>query len=418
MSFVENFRTSPPTRQALLVGAAAVLLSVVLIAAYLVFFNRPYGVLFSNLRTLDAATITADLDKKKIPYRLADQGETILVPRDLVDSTRLAIAGEDLPLKGEVGFELFNKSDMGLTEFAQRINYQRALQGELARTIMTMAPIDTARVHLTLAEPTVFRDDRRPSKASVTVLTRPGWKLPGDTVVGIQRLVAASVPDLAPGDVVVLDGDGKAVGGDAPISPAPASPQAQERSAIEQYYAARLEQALGAVFPGRTQVNVQARADPNPAAIDGASAALDAWTPKARSFPLAVSIAFPAPPSVEVQSQVRALAAQAIDLDPAKGDSLTLATSVAAADGTAPARTQFAPATGAPPPATVAPRPQALPLWGILLFIAAVAAVGAITFWASRRTAPRRLNERERTAFAQRLRALIDEGEEHAAPSV
>ena len=138
MSFVDQFRSSSPSRQALVVAIIVAVLTLALAAAYFFVLRKPYGVLFSGLRQADAATIVADLDKKKTPYRLADGGSTILIPRDVVDSTRLAIAGEDLPLKGTVGFELFNKSDMGLTEFAQRINYQRALQGELARTIMTL----------------------------------------------------------------------------------------------------------------------------------------------------------------------------------------------------------------------------------------------------------------------------------------
>jgi flagellar M-ring protein FliF len=418
MSFLENLRSYSPVRQILLAAGAAVVIGALLVATYFVVFNHPYAVLYANLRTADAAAITAELDKKKIAYRLEDGGATILAPADQVDGIRLVIANEDLPIKDAVGFELFNKSDMGLTEFAQRINYQRALQGELARTIMTMASVDTARVHLTLADPTVFRDDRRPSKASVEVVARPGARLAAETVSGIQRLIAASVPDLAADDVVVLDGDGKPVSGDPP-APAPASPQAQVQQAIEQYYAAHLQQALAAVFPGRTEVSVEARAEPSPSSIDGADAALAAWTPADRRLPLTVAISFPSPPTAEVQAQVRALAAQAIGLDPTKGDSLTLATSAATADQPAAvAAPAVRPALTATAPAAPRQGGGGLNALWVVLGGLVVLLLGAAGYLAFRRAGqwPRRLSERQRSEFASKFRTLLDEREEHATP--
>src|SRR5262249_5495561 len=144
-----------------------------------------------------------------------DGGATIRVPRDLVAKTRVGIANQDLPLKGTIGFELFSKSDLGLTEQAQRINYQRALQGELARTIMGMDSVDFAPVHLAIPEPTYSPGAGRPPRAAVSVQTRPGRQLSADTVRGIQRLVAATVPDLNVADVVVLDQAGRVVSGDS-----------------------------------------------------------------------------------------------------------------------------------------------------------------------------------------------------------
>lgn len=238
MSLVESFRASPQRRQVTIIAVGTAALCALLFAVYFLVLRKPYDVLFTDLRPMDAATIVAELDKKKIPYRLQDGGGTILVPENLVDATRLNVMSSDLPLKGMVGFELFNKSDMGLTEFAQKINYQRALQGELARTIMTMDAVDTARVHLSLTEPTIFRDDRVPPKASVTILTRPGKVLTAGAVRGVQRLVAAAVPELELANVVVLDKRGEVLSGEympelaspsrlspATPAPAPASPQ-------------------------------------------------------------------------------------------------------------------------------------------------------------------------------------------------
>ena len=160
MSFVDRIRALPVVGQIALAGVTALLIVGLLVGGWLL--TRPkYEVLFRDLRPADAATIVDQLEKNKTPYRLDDGGATILAPAARIDETRLAIMGADLPLKGTVGFELFNKSDMGLTEFAQRINYQRALQGELSRTLMTIDAVDTARVHLTLPEPSIFRADRK-----------------------------------------------------------------------------------------------------------------------------------------------------------------------------------------------------------------------------------------------------------------
>ena len=177
MDSFDKIRSMPAQRQILLAVGVVVIAVFLLGSVYFVFLRKPDVILFSNLRPTDAATIVAELDKKKVPYRLADDGTTILVSADKVDATRLGILSQDLPLKGSVGFELFNKSDIGLTEFAQKINYQRALQGELSRTIMAIDAVDTARVHLSLPEDTIFRDDKRSPKASIALTLKPGRSL-------------------------------------------------------------------------------------------------------------------------------------------------------------------------------------------------------------------------------------------------
>ena len=214
MPLLDRLRALSPLRQAALLAGIFILLCVGGAAAYFTFLRTSYTTLFANLRLSEAAAIVSDLDKKKVPYRLKDKGATILVPTKSVDAVRLDETSGDLPLQGQVGFELFNKSDMGLTEFAQRINYQRALQGELARTIMSLDAVDTARVHLSLPDPSVFRDDRRPPKASATIVPRPGRMLSRAAVAGIRRLIAAAVPDLDPAAVVILDDHGDILGED------------------------------------------------------------------------------------------------------------------------------------------------------------------------------------------------------------
>lgn len=416
MSMLGTFRTTSPTRQIVLVALAAAILAAVLFTAYALLLRKPYAVLYSNLRTGDAATIVAELDHKKVPYRLSDHGATISVPSEVLDNTRLDLANEELPVKGTVGFELFNKSDMGLTEFAQRINYQRALQGELARTIMTMDPIESARVHLMLAEPTIFRDDRRASKAAVTVLVRPGKAADPQTVQGIQRLVAAAVPDLAATDVVVLDQAGK------PLTAAEAtttitglaSPQGQERQAIEQYYAGRIRASMPAGLSDGVRVDVTARTD---SAANGEVGALDSWTPGARGFPLSVKIYFQTLPNPEIEDQVRRQAGAVIGLDEAKGDQVTLASDAGAglAVTDAPAVTNGALPALASVASPAGPAPRPTPLWlaalvPLLVLLLALAAVLHL-----RRARPRRPTERQREEFASRLRVLLDEGDADAA---
>ena len=152
--------------------------------------HPPYGVLFRDLRESDAAEISATLDQMQTPYRLADEGKTILVPEAQVYETRMKLVSQGVPKGGSVGFELFKDSDYGVTEFAQRVNFQRALQGELERTIAALDEVASARVHLTIRRSDLFSPDQDPSKASVTLSLRPRKHLDARYVAGIQRRVA------------------------------------------------------------------------------------------------------------------------------------------------------------------------------------------------------------------------------------
>lgn len=175
--------------------------------------HPPYGVLFRDLRESDAAEITATLDQMQMPYHLADEGKTILVPEAQVYETRMKLVSQGVPKGGSVGFELFKDSDYGVTEFAQKINFQRALQGELERTISALDEVASARVHLTIRHSDLFAPDQDPSKASVTLSLRPGKHLDAREVAGVQRLVASAVDGLTPEAVVVLDDKGMVLSG-------------------------------------------------------------------------------------------------------------------------------------------------------------------------------------------------------------
>ncbi|MFV1922187.1 MAG: flagellar basal-body MS-ring/collar protein FliF [Methylotenera sp.] len=170
-----------------------------------------YQVLFSDLNAQDASSMIAELERSKTPYQLADNGTTILVDADSVYKTRLKLVGKGLNLNGSVGFELFNNAEFGMTEFAQKVNYLRALQGELERTITGFDEIKLARVHLVLPESGLFKRKGAVPKASVTVTVKDGAELTLNQVSGIQKLVSASVPEVTASEVTVVDQRGVAL---------------------------------------------------------------------------------------------------------------------------------------------------------------------------------------------------------------
>jgi flagellar M-ring protein FliF len=170
--------------------------------------HADYRVLFSNISERDGGAIISALEQLNIPYRFSDSGGAVLVPGDKVHEVRLRLASQGLPKGGAVGFELMENQKFGISQFAEQVNYQRGLEGELARTIQSIAAVQTARVHLAIPKPTVFvREELKPS-ASVLLYLYPGRTLEPSQVAGIQNLVAASVPQLPVGNVTLLDQSG------------------------------------------------------------------------------------------------------------------------------------------------------------------------------------------------------------------
>ncbi|MBW3539921.1 MAG: flagellar M-ring protein FliF [Planctomycetes bacterium] len=192
--------------------AAGLVVIVALVAAVAIWSAEPeYRVLFSNLATEDAAAVTARLDEQDIPWRLADDGTTVMVPEDRVEQVRMDLAVEGLPVGPGRGFALFDESSLGMTPFVQNVNYVRAVQDELSRTIMRLEPVSNVRVHIVQPEPTPFIREEKPVTASVTLWTKPEATLSRDQVEGIVKLVAGSVRGLEPENVVILDAWGHAL---------------------------------------------------------------------------------------------------------------------------------------------------------------------------------------------------------------
>jgi flagellar M-ring protein FliF len=220
--------------------------------------------LFSDLNAQDAAVIAAELDKLKVPYTLQDRGATVLVDASQVHALRLQLMQKDLPLHGAVGFELFNNADIGMTEFAQKINYQRALQGELTRTILSFPEIRDARVHLALPEQSLFRQASLRPKAAVTLGMRAGQTLRTEQVRGIQRLVASAVPGLVAQEVTIVDQQGVPLSraSDSEDDAGGSEVRLQFKRETENYLSRKAGSVLEGVFgPGQSLASVDVTLD-------------------------------------------------------------------------------------------------------------------------------------------------------------
>ena len=177
----------------------------------LIFWNSQpdLQVLFSNLSPDDAGEMVNKLKEKKIPFSLSHSGTTLLVPKDQVYDLRLSFAAEGLPKGGGVGFEVFDRTNFGITDFVQKLNYQRALQGELSRTIRQIKEIEQTRVHIVTPKESLFIGEQKKPTASVFIKTRSGMTLGPPQVEGIVHLVASAVEGLDPGNITVVDTSGK-----------------------------------------------------------------------------------------------------------------------------------------------------------------------------------------------------------------
>lgn len=248
--------------QRMRLGVGVVLLVAVVLAAIVLGRQQDYRVLFANLSDKDGGAIVAQLTQMNVPYKHADGGGAILIPADRVHDVRLRLATQGLPKGSVTGFELMETSRFGVTQFQERLNFQRGLEGELTRSIQALASVQGARVHLALPNQNgFFREQQKPS-ASVLVSLHPGRVLDRAQLAGIVHLVASSVPELAPSAVSVLDDTGKLLsqtpdGGNGEGVDAQQLLYVQQ---IEQQYARRIMDILEPVV-GRNNVKAQVSAE-------------------------------------------------------------------------------------------------------------------------------------------------------------
>ncbi len=218
--------------------------AMVLIPLFVIWANTPtYTVAFSGLSEEDAGLIVEKLQADNIPYQLRSSN-TILVPSGQVYDVRLKMAREGLPQGGTVGFELFNSNTLGMTEFTQRVNYQRALEGELERTIGSMSVIQAVRVHIVIPEKTLLADAQAPTTASVTVQEKPGQHLDASQVRSITHLIASSVEAMKPENVVVVDVNGNLLATGESSDQSVTMSQTDDRRATEQMAAREVQKKV------------------------------------------------------------------------------------------------------------------------------------------------------------------------------
>jgi len=203
---VRNIIAALKTKEILvLMGGAAFVTGIVIMFTRLI-ATPDFKPLMTGMEPADAQSLASRLAAKNVPYQISQDGKTVSVPSDKIDSSRLDVASEGMPRSGRLGFEIFDKLNWGQTEFDEKVNYQRALEGELERTIATLRDVESARVHLVMPTDSVFVDREREAKASVILKLRAG-RLSDDTHRAIASLVSGAVDKLTAQNVTVIDAD-------------------------------------------------------------------------------------------------------------------------------------------------------------------------------------------------------------------
>ncbi|MHB1677044.1 MAG: flagellar basal-body MS-ring/collar protein FliF [Sulfuriferula sp.] len=244
----------------LILGIAAV---VAIMAGIWIWSQKPdYRVLFSNFNDRDGGAIVAVLQQMNVPYKYSEGGGAILVPADQVNDLRLKLAAQDLPKGGNVGFELMENQKLGTSQFLEQVNFQRALEGELAQTIQAISAVQAARVHLALPKSSVFVREQQKPTASVLLNLEPGRVLDPAQVSAIVHLLASSVPDLTPANVTIVDQNGNLLSdsankpGNDGLDPA----QLKYVQAMQQAIASRIEAIITPIV-GANNVHAEVTAD-------------------------------------------------------------------------------------------------------------------------------------------------------------
>ena len=230
----------------LVLAAAAVIVALALFSRWN--RERDFRPLYSSLSQEDAAAVLAKVRESGSEFRLSENGSTVLVPSSRVAELRLTLAAAGLPKSGRIGFELFDKSAFGESDFTEQVNYHRALEGELERSVMSLSAVEQARVHITFPKDSLFLDSRQPAKASVLVKLRPGAQLSPQNVAAICQLAASAVEGLAPEAVSVLDTRGnllnRARKPSSPDDPEPSEESIEYRQRLEHDLVAKINRTL------------------------------------------------------------------------------------------------------------------------------------------------------------------------------
>ncbi len=245
-----------------LASLAAVFVAVVgILVGSAYYINTPtYAVLFSDMDSESASSVITKLKAAKVDYQLDAGGRTVRVPNSRIDELRLDFSSQGMPSSGRIGFEIFDRTAFGTTEFLEHVNYRRALEGELARTISTISEVASARVHIAMAKDSLFAADTQQAKASVVLKLRGNRPLAAQTIAGITGLVASSVEDLRPESVVVLDTFGRSLTPRTEDENASPGLNLDKQQRLERDLTTKLVAMLEPVVgEGRVRVNIAAR---------------------------------------------------------------------------------------------------------------------------------------------------------------
>ncbi|MTC79945.1 flagellar basal-body MS-ring/collar protein FliF [Providencia sp. wls1916] len=254
-SLIESIKADPKI-PLIIAGAAAISI----IVALLLWFRSPdYRVLLSNLSAKDGGDIVGQLTQMNVPYQIADNGSAILVPADKVHELRLKLAQSGLPKGGNTGFELLDKEQFGISQFSEQINYQRALEGELSRTIESLSPVQSARVHLAIPKPTLFVREQKLPTASVTVGLLPGRMLDEGQISAIVHMVSSSVTGLTAANVIIVDQTGRLLTNNDNSQQSANSAQIKITKEMEAHLKERIEDILSPLV-GRANIHAQVTA--------------------------------------------------------------------------------------------------------------------------------------------------------------
>ena len=246
---------NPQQKLGLMVAVAAMI--AVLVGLWIWGQSPDYRVLYSNLSDRDGGAIIEALQQQNVPYKFAEGGGALLVPANMVHEVRLRLASQGLPKGGTVGFELMETQKFGTSQFLEQVNYQRALEGELARSMQTLDAVENARVHLAIPKPSVFVKEQQKPSASVILALHPGRTLDPGQVNGIVHLVSSSIPNMSAQNVTILDQNGNMLSSTRdPNEQSMDATQLKYVREIEQDYIKRIEDIL---IPIAGQQNVKAQ---------------------------------------------------------------------------------------------------------------------------------------------------------------
>lgn len=253
-----RLRANP--RIPLMIATAA---AIAVVFALVLWAKAPnYSVLYNNLTDEDGGAIVTQLTQMNIPYRFAANGGALMVPDEKVHELRLRLAQQGLPKGGSVGFELLDKEKFGISQFSEQVNYQRALEGELARTIETLGPVKTARIHLAMPKPTLFVREQKAPSASVTLTLQPGRALDEGQIQAIVHMVSSAVAGLPPGNVTVVDQTGRLLTRSDAAGRDLNDAQLKYAAEVEARYQQRIEAILNPIL-GQGNVHAQVTAQIN-----------------------------------------------------------------------------------------------------------------------------------------------------------